>query len=351
LSKPHAVEHLATDIGPNGYDSDIAVIVETHFKSKHMDGSVGITGYNIFRHDRARRKGGGVAVYMRTSLHATVWRLTNDDDTFELLWIRTGEVFVGALYHPPKPIYKYEALLNHLEQSLEQIERQFPAATIVLCGDFNQLKDSVICERTGLLSVVKQSTRGDRILDRIYVSSPTYNTVRSVTSVLRSDHKAVVAYADQSQCPQVKTSTKLVYRRRTPSQHAAFLQCAADLDFGLARVDVGSDAQSQFDQFYTVACQLLDAFYPECSITVTSHDPSYMTGYVKAMLHKKTCLLRKGRVEEASALARRIGNEITRRTKTQLSLLHENVDSGHVSAILPANSIMSAVSMALLQNH
>jgi len=38
LSKPHAVEHLATDDGPNGYDSDIAVIVETHFKSKHTDG-------------------------------------------------------------------------------------------------------------------------------------------------------------------------------------------------------------------------------------------------------------------------------------------------------------------------
>jgi len=37
--------------------------------------------------------------------------------------------------------------------------------------------------------------------------------------------------------------------------------------------------------------------------------------------------MRKGRGEEASALARRIGNEITRHTKTQLSLVHENVDS------------------------
>ena len=139
------------------------------------------------------RAGGGVAVYVRTSLHAAVWRPKTDDDIFELLWIRTGDVFVGALYHPPKPIYKPEALLNQLEQSLEQIERQFPAATIVLCGDFNQLKDTVICERTGLLSIVKQSTRGDSLLDRIYVSSPIYNTVRSVTSIVRSDHKAVVA--------------------------------------------------------------------------------------------------------------------------------------------------------------
>jgi len=38
--------------------------------------------------------------------------------------------------------------------------------------------------------------------------------------------------------------------------------------------------------------------------------------------------MHKGRGEEASALAQRIGNEITRHTKTtQLSLVHENVDS------------------------
>jgi len=53
---------------------------------------------------------------------------------------------------------------------------------------------------------------------------------------------------------------------------------------------------------------------------------------VKAMLRKKNRLLHKGRVEEASALARCIGNEITRRTKTELSLLHENVDSREMLA-------------------
>ena len=42
--------------------------------------------------------------------------------------------------------------------------------------------------------------------------------------------------------------------------------------------------------------------------------------------------MHKGQGEEASALARRIGNEITRNTKTQLSLVHENVDSRETSA-------------------
>jgi len=143
---------------------------------------------------------------------------------------------VGALYHPPKPLYQPEALLNQLELNLEEIGLECPAATVVLCGDFNQLSDEIMCERTGLLFLVKQPTRGQRILDRIYmyVSSPIYTVVRIVTSTVRSNHNAVVAYTDQRQCPQVKTSTKRIYRRRTPSQHASFLQYAASIDFDIA---------------------------------------------------------------------------------------------------------------------
>ena len=63
--------------------------------------------------------------------------------------------------------------------------------------------------------------------------------------------------------------------------------------------------------FYIIAHQLLDQFYPEHTVTVTNkadHDPPYITGHIKAMLRRKNRLMRKGRVEEASALAQRIGN-------------------------------------------
>jgi len=60
LSKPHAVEHLAADLA--SYSIDVAVITETHFKVKHSDSAVSIDGYNVFRRDRARRRGGGVAL-------------------------------------------------------------------------------------------------------------------------------------------------------------------------------------------------------------------------------------------------------------------------------------------------
>ena len=61
LSKPQAVEHLAADLA--SYNIDVAVITETHFKVKHLNSVVGVDSYHIFRWDRARRRGGGVALY------------------------------------------------------------------------------------------------------------------------------------------------------------------------------------------------------------------------------------------------------------------------------------------------
>jgi len=53
--------------------------------------------------------------------------------------------------------------------------------------------------------------------------------------------------------------------------------------------------------FYSIAHSLLDHFYPEHTVTMTSRDPAYVTPRMKAMLRRKNRLMRAGRVEEAGA--------------------------------------------------
>ena len=96
------------------------------------------------------------------------------------------------------------------------------------------------------------------------------------------------------------------------------------MDINLTLFDI--DVHSQCDMFYIIAHQLLDQFYLENTVTVTSCDPPYITGHIKAMLCCKNRLMRKGRVDEESALAQCIGKEIIGHTKTQLSTI-QNVDS------------------------
>jgi len=88
LAKPHAVEQLATDLG--SYNIDIAIIYETHFKSRHLDSVVSVPGYTLMRRDRIGKSCGGVGLYVRESYNATMWTFPADDRKFEVLWGHWG---------------------------------------------------------------------------------------------------------------------------------------------------------------------------------------------------------------------------------------------------------------------
>jgi len=86
-------------------------------------------------------------------------------------------------------------MLCYIEACVDEINRDFPSSHILIAGDLNQQPDQELVEQTGLTQIVHQPTRGENILDRIYVSDPSmFNTVRVVASVVRSDHKDIVAF-------------------------------------------------------------------------------------------------------------------------------------------------------------
>lgn len=123
----------------------------------------------------------------------------------------------------------------------------------MLAGDFNQLQDRDVIECTGFTELVHQPTRGANILDRIYVSDEQYSSVRVIQSIVRSDHKAIVAYA-QHQPACGKTSVRKTYRRVTPAQHAAFLHYIFTVEITLSLQQTEhTDVQTEFDQFYDIS--------------------------------------------------------------------------------------------------
>ena len=283
---------------------------ETHLKKKHVDNIVAVLGYSLFRRDRIGRKGGGVALYVRESLQATPWVCTGDDRAFELLWVKVNNVFVGALYHPPKPCYATELLLDYLESSVDEIVRNSPSAGIVLAGDINQLSTNKVVERTGLTPLVYQPTRGANVLDQIFVSTPKYSKIHVVNSVVRSDHKAVVAYADPSSSAPSKTTTQRTFRMKTPTLNALFLEhlTVESVD----NLTPSNDTQIEFDLFYTKLSELLNRFFPLRTINVSSRDPDFVTPATKAKLRRKNRLMHAGRLDEANALAKLISKEISK---------------------------------------
>ena len=237
----------------------------------------------------------------------------------------TGDSIAGALYHPPRSQYTTESILAYIEASVEELLIAYPTTLIILAGDFNQLTDCEVTMTTGLHQTVRQPTRGPNVLDRIFVSEPASNTVRVVTSTVRSDHKAVVAYTGECRAAS-KTKTVKTFRPVTPARHASFLRYAEQSDIFDTNAAC-TDIQIATDTFYVIALQLLDHFYPQRTITVSSRDPSYVTPVIKAKQRRKNRLMRAGRVEEASAIAQSIGRAIAQRSKLQLSRINRKTSS------------------------
>jgi len=153
----------------------------------------------------------GVAVYIHNHLSADIWTCPGDSSQFELLWVRVQaqrhEVVIDALYHPPKPLYKPTALLDYIVDALTAV---FPKTTIFLAGDFNSLDDSTLVSLTALSSVVTG------------YSLPTQK------------RKAIIACAGQRPLqPLNKTRQRLVFRRRSPTQHVVFLEHVSQLNIEL----------------------------------------------------------------------------------------------------------------------
>jgi len=83
--------------------------------------------------------------------------------------------------------------------------------------------------------------------------------------------------------PHVKSTSTKTYRMISPNQSACFLDhiSAITLDAPTASTD---NVQSQFEQFHNFAVNLLNHFYPLRTISVTSHNPNFVTPVVKAKL-------------------------------------------------------------------
>ena len=146
-------------------------------------------------------------------------------------------------------------------------------------------------------------------LDRVYTSEPIYDNIKVVKSTVVSEHRAVVARADNSRIvDHNKTSRTVATRRRTPGQHAALLQYLQQ--YSWQSVNSTDDVQTAADNFYSSMNHLLDTFYPTSRITITSRDPSFVTPEIKQLLRQKNALMRKGRLDEANSIATKIGRAI-----------------------------------------
>lgn len=169
-----------------------------------------------------------------------------------------------------------------------------------------------VAERTGLHPLVTDPTRGGKILDMPMVSRPGLCNVKVITPVINNDHKAIVATAYRISLTSTKRVTKLAFENGLPTTTPAYCDIREDQFVGI------SDAQNAWDMFYNDAGDRLGHYYPLRVITVTSKDPDYITPESKHLLRIKNRLIRRGKIEKASSIARQVFKAIHKVTSTAI---------------------------------
>lgn len=89
-------------------DVDIVCVVETWLSDKTDNDSIHIDNYQIIRHDRVGRLGGGLLIYVKSNIKHKILDVSlnvsgseNTEFILAEIYTRNCKVLIGAFYNPP----------------------------------------------------------------------------------------------------------------------------------------------------------------------------------------------------------------------------------------------------------
>ena len=123
-----------------------------------------------------------------------------EDDEHEVVWVRLRPqklprkyacIVIACIYHPPKA--DNGSRKEYMITSLYSIVRCYPECGIILTGDFNQPRDSLLRVHYEYAPLVNMATRNGAILDKIWSNmSPVYAHPAVLSELGSSDHRMVL---------------------------------------------------------------------------------------------------------------------------------------------------------------
>jgi len=130
---------------------NLIAIIETWWDRSH-DWSMAINGYRLFSRDRQKKRGGGVALYIKKWIEREELSLKHSHKQVESLWVRIrdrgnkGNFDIGVYYRPPDPGEPTD------EAFFLQLQGTSRSQALILLGDFD------ICWKSSMVSY-RQSRR------------------------------------------------------------------------------------------------------------------------------------------------------------------------------------------------
>ena len=181
-------------------------------KEKHTDDAFTISGYICLSKDRIKRRGGGVAAFVKQDLQPTHINIQSTMQHAEDFWfavtLTTGLIINFCnCYHPP--IYDSSEFIRHLSDNIGLMLETDPDSVFVLTADLNRLDTTELQTQQGGDKIMNVPTHNNNILDQFLTNQPELFTVQVAQSLV-NPLDAKLIFANFPLAPDVFSSLKNV---------------------------------------------------------------------------------------------------------------------------------------------
>ena len=269
------------------------------------------------RHDRTDRIGGGVAVWVHQDFQFKVWENLRTSEV-ETLWLTVwsermprycNRVILGVIYHSNNTRDGHQIMANHIISSVDHIRRAHPYAGLVLTGDFNQFPCHLITSQLQIFQLVKQPTRGDAILDKLFTDKRQfYPSCNIAAPIGNSDHKSIVAYPDIRTYDRGEVHT---YVRRVSGHNEKVLFAHALSKIKWDELYRCCDVDAKVNSLTIIIQDLYNTYFPTKTVRRHSNDKPWVTDHYRSLVSQRQYALKTGNIGQF----RQLRNKINRLTK------------------------------------
>jgi len=278
----------------NQHHSDIVAVCESWLTPEMPIEPYLLHGYHTpIRRERIGRRGGGVLCYVNERLPMREWSDLCDPD-IESVWFtifpqrlprQHSVISCGVIYHPPG--HNHKNLTHHIQKCCDTLILKYPETGIVIMGDFNEYKTSMIQSNYNLKQLVRQPTFLSKTLDKIMTNMHEMYCTPSVLAPIGSlDRGHCVVVCDplnNYKAKPVLTTSQI--RDQRPGNCIKLGEAIARYPWHL--LYQLPTCAAQFDFYQTSLESLIDEHLPWKTVTRSSNDPPWINDNFKNLILKR----------------------------------------------------------------
>lgn len=274
--------------------ADVIVISETWLTKSISNNDIHINGFEIYRADRPA-KGGGVAIYVNSSLHVNLLQAKSICKQFELLELKIEiakglHLNVVGCYRPPS------ATANAL-QALKELLCKFNSNETILIGDLNwdwlsSNSDDfkTVCDQLNLTQLITSPTRPNikcpsksTLIDLMLTNAPHKYRPTGVFCNDLSDH-CIVATVRNTKMDKKKPRV-IVKRDLKHFNEQAFNYDLSRCQWN--RIELIPDVESAWSFFYDCFMAIVNKHAPFKKFRIKGRDNPWFTPELANALHER----------------------------------------------------------------